>query len=348
MTALKTRVAVLGASGYSGGELCALLARHPAFELVALQGSAGRTEATPFSALHPSLRGRTGPACEPLSMPQLANARPDVVFLASPNETSAELAPTVLELGARVIDLSGAYRFADPAIYPRWYGFEHPHKKLLAQAVYSVPELLDEAGRSSLRQARIIANPGCYATSVILALRPIAHLLHASEAVVADCKSGVSGAGKRAETAYSFTELANNFKAYATTGHRHEPEMRHALGLPDERPFVFVPHLLPVARGILSTLHVPLRTTCEPASLVEAYAEAYHGAGLVGVRAHGELPELTDVVGTPRCEIGLQLLAGGRRALVVSVLDNLLKGAASQAVQNLNLASGLPDTTGLL
>jgi N-acetyl-gamma-glutamyl-phosphate reductase len=342
------RTAVLGATGYSGGELVALLSRHPNVEIVALQGSAARKEAAPFSSLHPSLRGRKGPACQALSLERLAEARPDFVFLATPNESSAELAPAVLELGARVVDLSGAFRFADPAIYPTWYGFAHPRPTSLALAQYAVPELLDEAGKARLRSAKIVANPGCYATSVILALAPVAQLLHGSEAVIADCKSGVTGAGKRAELAYSFNELANNFKAYATTGHRHEPEMRMALGWSEDRPFVFVPHLLPVQRGILSTLHVPLASCCDAVTLVDAYAEAYAGAELIGLRPHGSLPELADVVGTPRCEIGFQLHRSGQRLLVVSVLDNLLKGAASQAVQNFNLACGLPMTAGLV
>jgi len=324
----KLRTAVIGATGYSGGELVALLSRHPEVELVALQGSAGRKEAVAFSSLHPSLRGKDGPACEALSLPTLAAHQPDFVFLATPNESSAELAPALVALGTRVIDLSGAFR--------------------LSGAQYAIPELLDDGEQAQLRSAKLIANPGCYATSVILALKPIAHRLHPTEAVVADCKSGASGAGKRSELGYSFTELANNFKAYATTGHRHEPEIRKAIGLAEERPFVFVPHLLPIPRGILSTLHVPLAIRCEVATLIDAYAEAYRGQPLVGVRSHGSLPELVDVVGTPRCEIGLQLMKGERRVLIVSVLDNLLKGAASQAVQNFNLACGLPMTVGLV
>ncbi len=252
---------------------------------------------------------------------------------------------SILETGARIIDLSGAFRSRDAETHAAWYGFAHPRAALLSQAVYAVPELL--ADRAAQRTASLIANPGCYATAMILALAPILPLLHTREAVVADCKSGVSGAGKRAELAYSFTELAGNFKAYATTGHRHEPEVRRALGWSDARPFEFVPHLLPVARGILATLHVPLETSVEAERVAARYAAAYGNAPFVGVRAHGELPSLSDVVGTPRCEIGFQLLRGGRRLLVVSVLDNLLKGAASQAVQNLNLAFGFAEAEGL-
>ncbi|MEO6951235.1 MAG: N-acetyl-gamma-glutamyl-phosphate reductase [Polyangia bacterium] len=328
------RVAIVGATGYSGGELCVLLTRHAEVELVCVQGSAGR-KPTSFESLHPLLRGRTGPSCGPYSEDAIIASGAEVVFLATPNETSADIAPRLLSRGLRVIDLSGAFRLADPVEHERWYGFPRAR----SEAFYSVPELLDDAGRDCLRAARLVANPGCYATSVILALAPLASLLHPTEAVIADCKSGASGAGKRSELAYSFSELAGNFKAYGTTGHRHEPEIRHAVGM--QGAFVFVPHLLPVVRGILSTMYVPLARDVDAAEIARLYA-VYAQARHVGVRPHGELPQLMDVVNTPRCELGFQLLPG-RRLLVVSVLDNLLKGAASQAVQQLDLAYGFPD-----
>jgi len=338
---------VVGATGYSGGELCALLLRHPRVELVATFGSATRRDSVAFESLHPSLRDRPGPRCEPFSQELLFRARPDLVFLATPNETSAELADKLVAANLRVIDLSGAFRLPSAADYPTWYGFDHPHAALLGSAAYSLPELLDEAGRTALLRARLIANPGCYATSVILALAPVAHLVDPREAVIADCKSGATGAGKRTELAYSFTELVGNFKTYATKGHRHEPEIRRALGWNMERAFVFVPHLLPVARGILSSIYVPLAAPADAGAIAELYRRRYAQPGLVGLRAHGSLPELNDVVGTPRCDLGFQILPGGRRLLVVAALDNLLKGAASQAVQNLNLACGFGDLDGL-
>ncbi len=328
------RVAVVGATGYSGGELCVLLHRHARVELVCVQGSAGR-KPTAFELLHPQLRGVAGPPCGPYSEDDLVGSGAEVVFLATPNETSAEVAPRLVARGLRVIDLSGAFRLADPAEHERWYGFARG----TSDAFYSVPELLDDAGRERLRSAPLIASPGCYATSVILALAPLVSLLHPTEAVIADCKSGVSGAGKRAELAYSFSELAGNFKAYGTTGHRHEPEIRHAVGM--HGAFVLVPHLLPVMRGILSTVYVPLARDVEHAELAACF-ERYVHARHVLVHPHGELPQLTDVVGTTRCDLGFQVLPG-RRLLVVSALDNLLKGAASQAVQQLDLAYGLPD-----
>ena len=337
------RVSVAGATGYSGGELCALLARHPRAELVSVFSSGRKDAAVPFGRLHPSLAGTTGPDVEPFSLERLASTRPDVVFHATPNETSAELAPKVLELGAKVIDISGAYRLRDAAAYPKWYGFEHPAPALLQEAVYGLTEWCD----GELSGARLIANPGCYATSVLLALKPLLPLLAPGHAVVCDSKSGVSGAGKKSELAYSFAELSGNFKAYGVGSHRHEPEMRQALGLSGDAPFVFVPHLLPAVRGILSTIHVSFDEPVAPEALGRAYAAVYSATPFVRVRPPGELPELKDVVGTPRAEIGFSVLPGGRQAVLVSVIDNLLKGAASQAVQNMNRVFGFPETEGL-
>ncbi len=342
MSAAAVRASVLGATGYSGGELCAILARHPR-ATVASVFSSGKKDAgpVPFSRLHPSLGGASGPAAEAFTLGALAASRPDVVFLATPNETSAELAGPILATGARVIDISGAFRLRNPADYPRWYGFDHPSPELLAEAVYGLTEWCGP----ELANARLVANPGCYPTSVLLALKPVLPLLEPGAAVVADSKSGVSGAGKRAELAYSFSELAGNFKAYGVGTHRHEPEMRQGLGLSADTPFVFVAHLLPLVRGILSTLHVTFRAGVGPADVAAAYAR-YDGLPFVWVRPAGELPDLASVVGTPRAEIGFSLLPGNRGVLI-SAIDNLLKGAASQAVQNMNRVFGFPETEGL-
>jgi N-acetyl-gamma-glutamyl-phosphate reductase len=296
----------------------------------------------PFARLHPALGGATGPAAEPFSLEALASGKPDVVFLATPNETSAEVAAPILATGARVIDVSGAFRLRDAAAYPAWYGFPHPSPALLAEAVYGLTEWCG----AELLGARLVANPGCYPTSVLLALKPVLSLLEPGAPVVADSKSGVSGAGKRADVAYSFSELSGNFKAYGVGTHRHEPEMRQELGLSADTPFVFVAHLLPVVRGILSTLHVTFRSGVGPADVAAAYA-CYGETPFVSVRPSGELPDLASVVGTPRAEIGWALLPGGR-GVVVSVIDNLLKGAASQAVQNMNRVFGFPETEGLV
>jgi len=336
------RVAVVGATGYSGGELCALLARHPGVEIVSVFSSGKKEGAVPFSRLHPSLGGATGPDAVPFALDALAASKAEIAFLATPNETSAELAGPLLLRGVRVIDIAGAFRLRDGAAYPLWYGFDHPAPHLLREAVYGLTEWCGDG----LRTARLVANPGCYPTSVLLPLKPLAPLLDPSQTVVCDSKSGVSGAGKKSDVAYSFAELSGNFKAYGVGVHRHEPEMRQELGLGDGAPFVFVPHLLPAVRGILSTIHV---TFAEPqtAETLAASFSVYAKAPFVKVRRSGELPEMKDVVGTPRDEIGFALLPGGKRAVIVSVLDNLLKGAASQAVQNMNRMLGLPETEGL-
>ncbi len=315
----KTRVAVAGATGYAGAELVKLLARHGGAEVVGAYSS------------------------ESFSIDALAESKPETVFLATPNEASAEIAPRLLDLGMKVIDLSGAFRLGEPAMYPSWYGFAHPRPELLAEAVYGLTELCN----GELSKARLVANPGCYPTSVLLALRPLTYLIDRSQPVIVDSKSGVSGAGKKADVAYSFTELFGNFKAYGVGHHRHEPEIRQGLHLGEKTTLVFVPHLLPTPRGIYSTMHVGFTDSVSAEELTAVYAEAYGKAPFVRVLPAGQMPELKDVVNTPYAEIGFQLLNGGRRAVIVSIIDNLLKGAASQAVQNFNRMYGYAETEGL-
>ena len=337
------RVAVVGATGYSGAELCALAVRHPRVEIAAVFSSGRKDDAVPFERLHPSLGGRPGPRLAPFSVERLADSGSELAFLATPNETSAEIAPELVGRGIRVIDIAGAFRLRDAAAYPRWYGFAHPAPELLAEAVYGLTEWCE----GELAAARLVANPGCYPTSVLLALKPLTGLLDPGQPVICDSASGVSGAGKKSEVAWSFAELAGNFKAYGVGVHRHEPEMRQGLGLSEQDPFVFVPHLLPAVRGLLSTIHVSLAKPATPEGIAAAYGR-YDKTPFVKVRPAGELPELKEVVGTPRCEIGFALLPGSRQAVVVSAIDNLLKGAASQAIQNMNRLFGFSETEGLL
>ena len=316
---MKTRVAIAGATGYAGAELKTLLGRHAHAEIVGAYSS------------------------ESFSLESLFAATPDVVFLATPNETSAEIAPAILDHGIKVIDLSGAFRLGEPAMYPAWYGFEHPRPALLAEAVYGLPELCN----GELRKARLVANPGCYPTSVLLALRPLTYLIDRTQPVIVDSKSGVSGAGKKSDVAYSFTELFGNFKAYGIGHHRHEPEIRQGLHLGERTTLVFVPHLLPTVRGIYSTMHVGFTEPVSNEELSALYAETYKDKPFVRVLPAGQTPELKSVVNTPYAEIGFTLLQGGRRAVIVSVIDNLLKGAASQAVQNFNRMCGFDEGEGL-
>lgn len=317
---LTTRVAIAGATGYAGAELQKILAKHPHATVTAA-----------FSS-------------ETFSLQKLFDSTPDVAFLATPNETSADLVPRILDRGIRVIDLSGAFRLGEPALYPSWYGFDHPRPQLLGEAVYGLPELCN----GELSKARLIANPGCYPTSILLALRPLTYLIDRTQPVIIDSKSGVSGAGKKSDLAYSFSELFGNFKAYGIGQHRHEPEIRQGLHLGERTTLVFVPHLLPAVRGIYSTMHVGFTSAVTAEELASLYAETYANAPFVTVLPHGKVPELKDVVNTPNAVIGFTLLQGGRRAVVVSVIDNLLKGAASQAVQNFNRMCGYPETEGLL
>jgi N-acetyl-gamma-glutamyl-phosphate reductase len=333
----RKRVAIVGATGYSGAELTAILARHAEVELVALFSSSS-TARGPVTPTLPQF------IAEPFSMEALVAAQPEIVFLATPNEVSAGLAPQLLDLGMRVIDLSGAFRLEEPSMYPTWYGFDHERPSLLGEAVYGLTEYCN----GELKNARLVANPGCYPTSILLALRPLTFAIDREQPVICDSKSGVSGAGKKADVNFSFAELFGNFKAYGVGNHRHEPEIRQQLHLGDRAPVVFVAHLLPVHRGILSTMHIGFTHPMSEQQITDAYTRVYEHAPFVRVLPAGQLPELKAVVSTPRAEIGFQLLHGGRRAVIVCVIDNLLKGAASQAVQNFNRMCGFPETEALV
>ncbi len=333
----RKRVAIVGATGYSGAELTAILARHAEVELVALFSSSS-TARGPVTPTLPQF------IAEPFSMEALVAAQPEIVFLATPNEVSAGLAPQLLDLGMRVIDLSGAFRLEEPSMYPTWYGFDHERPSLLGEAVYGLTEYCN----GELKNARLVANPGCYPTSILLALRPLTFAIDREQPVICDSKSGVSGAGKKADVNFSFAELFGNFKAYGVGNHRHEPEIRQQLHLGDRAPVVFVAHLLPVHRGILSTMHIGFTHPMSEQQITDAYTRVYENAPFVRVLPAGQLPELKNVVSTPRADIGFQLLHGGRRAVIVCVIDNLLKGAASQAVQNFNRMCGFPETEALV
>jgi len=317
---MKISTAVIGATGYAGEELAAILERHPHANVAALYSSSDFS----FDAIKAS--------------------GAEVAFLATPNEVSAHIAPQLLDLDIKVIDLSGAFRLAQPSLYPTWYGFTHENPQLLGEAVYGLPEWCN----GELKKARLVANPGCYPTSIILALRPLTFILDREQPVICDSKSGVSGAGKKSDVAWSFAEVAGNFKAYSVGQHRHEPEIRQGLHLGDRATLVFVPHLLPTVRGILSTMHVGFTHVVTEQQVTELYAKSYANAPFVHVLPAGELPELKHVVNTPHAQIGFTLLQGGRRAVIVSVIDNLLKGAASQAVQNFNRMVGCSETEGLI
>lgn len=336
-------IAVVGVSGYTGFELARILLRHPEAEALTfyLRDPKG---AHCLTELFPQLRGWGHAPVRTLSAETIGSSGAGTAFLATPHEASAELAPALLQSGMRVVDLSGAFRFHDPATFERWYKLPSPHGPWMTEAVYGLPEFYGK----QIAEARLIANPGCYATSVILAVKPLtdADCIAAGSSVVCDCKSGATGAGKELRRDLQFSELDENFKAYNLFSHRHTPEILEHSGLA-ETQLTFSTHLLPLARGILSTIYV---TLSEPrtADEVEAlYRKAFAGRPMVRIWKAGDLPELQHVAHTSFCDIGFALDASGRRLIVVSCLDNLGKGAAGQAVQNFNLLLGVEEQTGL-
>lgn len=337
------RIAVAGASGYAGGELLSILVRHPRARVARLMAEI--PQPIPIEAAHPVLRGQGLPVCELPALGDLAACDVDLVFLATPHQASHDLVPGLLARGLRVVDLSAAFRLKDAAAYPRWYGFEHVAGAALAEAVYGAPELYAD----EIRTARLVANPGCYATSVILALMPLlrAGWANVEAGIVCDSKSGVTGAGRTPSERLHFPEVNENLRAYSLFYHRHVPEMLQLLGL-EEKNFLFTPHLLPINRGILSTIYVRLaapRTLDEISSL---YREFYARAPLVRVYGEGAMPEIQAVARTNYFDVGFALDAATNRLIVISALDNLAKGAAGQAVQNMNLMFGFPEDLGLV
>lgn len=347
----EVNVGLIGASGYTGSELARLLAGHPRAKLVAATAS-GERVGQPLSKLFPSLRGVCDLVLEDVNLDALA-ARCDVVILALGHGKALEIVPPLLERGVRVIDLGADFRLRDPQIYEQWYHLPHSAPEALREAVYGLPELF----RAQIKTARLVANPGCYPTSAILALLPLieADAIKA-HSIIVDAASGVSGAGRAAfGVGTHFPELFGDFKAYNVAAHRHTPEIEQGLTdaspdrtNPDKRALVtFTAHLLPVARGILSTCYAaPLHpiTREEVHALV---ANRFANEPFVRVLPLGEYPQLKHVNGSNFCDIGVQVDARTGRVIVIAAEDNLLKGASGQAVQNLNIMCGLEETAGL-
>src|SRR5262249_3862261 len=321
--------AIAGATGYSGQELVRLLARHPAVALEAAMSSGDTARRLP------ALAHVWDEQVVPLDRDRLASA--EVVFLALPDAAAAEFAPALVDAGVRVVDLSGAFRLHDDALRARWYPDTH---RVPAGIVYG----LTERARPALASARLVANPGCYPTASLLAIAPLADagLLAPGSDIIVDAKSGVSGAGQTPTARTRFVECHDSVSAYGVFGHRHGAEIEQGVG----NPVVFTPHLIPINRGILATIYVRLKTGTTETMLADAYSAAYATAPMVRLRG-AELPEIKHIAHSPFCDIGWRADGGGR-AVLVSVIDNLLKGAASQAVQNVNVMFGLPDETGLL
>jgi N-acetyl-gamma-glutamyl-phosphate reductase len=332
-------VAVVGVTGYTGLELARILLRHP--ELPPPVFYVRETNgAKCLAELFPQFRGWGEAPLRPLSVDAIASSRAGTAFLATPHEVSSEIAPALLDAGLRVVDLSGAFRFRSADTFTSWYKLPATHANWLGEAAYGVPEIYS----NEIAKARLVANPGCYATSVILALRPLTEegWLAANSGVVCDCKSGATGAGKDPRRDLHFVEVDENFKAYNLFTHRHTPEILEHTGLSEDQ-VVFSTHLLPLARGILSTIYVTLDQPQSAQDVEALYRKFYAGRKMVRIWPAGTLPELQHVAHTNFCDIGFALDKSGRRLVIVSCLDNLGKGAAGQAVQNFNHMLGIEE-----
>jgi len=333
------KVGIVGGTGYTGVELLRLLVLHPQ---VALQVITSRADAgTPVSQMFPSLRG----------LVELCFVHPDeahleqcdLVFFATPNGIAMKQARSLLEAGVKVIDLAADFRIKDIATWEKWYGMTHACPDLVAEAVYGLPE----SNREKIKTARLIANPGCYPTAVQLGFIPLLEAgLIETGSLIADAKSGVSGAGRKAEISALFAEAGDNFKAYGVAGHRHLPEIKQGLGRVTGKDvgLTFVPHLTPLIRGIHATLYGKLTKDVD---LQEVFEQRYAHECFVDVMPAGSHPETRSVRGSNRCRIAIHRPQGGDTVVVLSVIDNLVKGAAGQAVQNMNIMFGLPESTAL-
>ncbi len=341
---MKHRVGVVGVSGYAGLEVIKIIVSHPAMEFAAAMDAAELGEKR-LTDIHPRLRGVSGLATFPPEPGRIRDLNLDTVFLCTPDKASYGLVPMMLSLGIRVIDFSGAFRLKNVESYSSWYGFQHANPELLAEAVYGLPEW----NANAIAPARLIANPGCYPTSVTLALLPLirAGLLEIGSDIISDSKSGATGAGRGVKPEMMFSEVAANFRPYNPILHRHAPEMCQEIGW-DLNNFTFVPHLLPINRGILSTMYVRFHQPVSAAQIEAEYERRYSKHPFVRMLGGQRLPELRAVQHTNFCDIGFRLTDKGRRGVIFSAIDNLVKGASGQAVQNFNLMHGLDEHTGLL
>ncbi|MGB3211651.1 MAG: N-acetyl-gamma-glutamyl-phosphate reductase [Desulforhopalus sp.] len=336
-------VGIIGASGYTGVELARILCNHPEIQIAAATSrqNAGR----PLSEIFPSLRGKVDIICEDLSPAEL-NDRADFFFTAVPHKTAMDLVPDLLTAGKKVVDLSADFRLRDVAIYEKWYQ-PHSSSHLLAETVYGLPELY----RSDISDSRLVANPGCYPTSIILGLAP---LLKAgaiqTDTIIADSKSGTSGAGRSAQTGTLFCEVHDGFKPYKVgRAHRHTPEIEQELGaLAGKNLHIsFTPHLLPISRGILSTVYASLAPGFDRDTIDDLYREQYKQEPFVRVLNEDSFPSTHYVRGSNFCDISIKIDSTTNRIIIMSAIDNVVKGASGQAVQNMNLMCGFEETAGL-
>lgn len=335
------KVGIVGATGYTGSELLRLLVRHPE---VQIQAVTSRTEkGKPVTDLFPNLRGYLDHKFIDPESAELNSC--SLVFFATPNGTAMKQVVPLLNAGVKIIDLSADFRLKDPLVWSQWYGSEHTATELLKQAVYGLPEI----NRKEIEKANLVANPGCYPTAIILSLIP---LLQAGcidvTSIIADAKSGISGAGKKVAVNYLYTETSESFKAYGVSGHRHLPEICQALStiIAEPASLTFVPHLVPMVRGIHATVYSKLNKT-KTVDLQKLFQEHYKNEPFVDVLPSGAHPETRSVRGSNFCRLAVHVPQNGSTVVVLSVIDNLVKGAAGQAIQNMNIMFGLDEKSGL-
>ncbi|MEB0012863.1 N-acetyl-gamma-glutamyl-phosphate reductase [Glaciimonas sp. Gout2] len=337
------KVGIVGGTGYTGVELLRLLATHPQVQLMAV--TSRKEDGTPIADMYPSLRGRIALS---FSSPENAHLEAcDVVFFATPHGVAMAQAPALLAAGVKVIDLAADFRLQDTAVFEKWYKLSHNCPDLLREAVYGLPEL----NRAAIKEARIVGNPGCYPTTMQLGLAPLlkAGVIDASN-LIADCKSGVSGAGRKAEVTMLFSEASDNFKAYGVSGHRHLPETLEQLSklTKDKVGLLFTPHLVPMIRGMHSTIYTRLNQKIDNVALQALFEDTYKDEPFVDVMPFGAHPETRSTRGSNMLRIALHRPNDGDTVVVLVVQDNLVKGSSGQAVQCMNLMFGLEETTGLM
>jgi N-acetyl-gamma-glutamyl-phosphate reductase len=340
---LKTiRAGILGVSGYTGREVFALVLKHPGVRLtyVAAHNTHG-----PMAEIYPEFLNRTTLVCQKFDIKKTVE-KCDVVFLGLPHTESMNVAPKLLKAGLKVIDLSADYRLKSTKVYQNWYGHKHTDRKNLSKAIYGLPELF----RQKIKGAAFVANPGCYPTAAILGLAPLVSTHHDIQSIVVDAKSGLSGAGRKATVDRLFSEVNENFKAYKVLSHQHTPEIEQYLSQLAGRAtrIYFVAHLLPMTRGILNTMYVHLKAGVTLNQVHSLYKKFYKIEPFVRIHPLGHQPETKNVANTNFCDIGLALSSDKKMVVITSAIDNLVKGAAGQAVQNMNIMVGFNETEGLL
>ncbi len=338
------KAGIVGATGYTGWELIKILLKHPQVEITSLTAKVERPQN--IEEIFPDLQGRISLICRNLERVEEVSGKVDLVFLALPHKAAMGFVPRFLQGGKKVIDLSADFRFEDAGVYEKWYDVKHTAKELLKKAVYGLPEFY----RAKIKGAALVANPGCYPTSAILGMAPLVKKkLVSCESIIVDSKSGVSGAGRNPSLDFHYPECNESVKAYKVSSHRHLPEMEQEIGKLAGRKveISFTPHLIPMNRGILSTIYLSLSADFGEEKIRKTYEEFYRGEPFVKVLPEGCFPATKDVQGTNYCQIGLKVDERTKRVTVVSAIDNLVKGASGQAVQNMNIVYGFQESEGL-